>query len=81
MAEMKGQVVFVGDQDPDDRGIILVGQSRVFVDVAQVLVLKLLHQVRNFRVQVVEAPEDSLLAFDLAPAQRDAVAAASSSRR
>ena len=73
-AEMEGQIVLVGDQDPDDRGIILVGETRIPVDVAQVLMLELLHQLDQLRVDVVETPDDALGPRDLVPALRDAVA-------
>ena len=73
-AEMAGQIVLVGDQDPDDRGIILVGETRISVDVAQVLMLELLHQLDQLRVDVVETPDDALGPRDLVPAPRDAVA-------
>ena len=73
-AEMEDEVILVGQQDADHRGIILVRRSGVAVNVVQVLVLKLVHEFQELGIDVVVRPEDALSWRDLALAFRDAVA-------
>ena len=74
VAEVVGEVVLVGQEQPHDGGVVLVGDAGIGVLVGQVSLVELLHQVADLVVEVAEALALVALTLDLIIARLDAVA-------
>ena len=74
VAEVERQIVFVGDQDADNGGIVLVGQASIRIDMLEQLMLKLLHKFPHVLIEIIESKNVALASLDFVETSSHAVA-------